>query len=78
MEIEIVVAASKRAQQTRDVPSFVSVVTAAEIKEHGYRTLADVLQDRGPASTSPTTATTRYVGVRGFSAPATTTRASCS
>jgi outer membrane receptor for ferrienterochelin and colicin len=44
MKIEVVVAASKREQRTRDVPSFVSVVTAAQIRDHGYRTLADVLR----------------------------------
>jgi outer membrane cobalamin receptor len=44
MKIEFVVAGSKRAQDPRDVASFVSVVTAADIKEHGYRTLADVLR----------------------------------
>ena len=68
MLIEVVVAGSKRPQQTREVPSFVSVVSAADIREHGYRTLADVLrtlsgfyvaQDRNYS----------YVGVRGFNRP---------
>lgn len=45
MKIEVVFAGSKRAQETRSVVgSFVSIVTAAEIKEHGYRTLANMLK----------------------------------
>jgi len=66
MKIEIVVAGSKRAQQSRDVPSFVSVVTAAEIKEHGYRTLADVLRTL-PGFYVSNDRNYSYIGVRGFS-----------
>jgi iron complex outermembrane receptor protein len=65
MEIEIVVAASKRAQTTREVPSFVTVVTAAEIKAHGYRTLADVLQTL-PSFYVSNDRNYSFVGVRGF------------
>jgi iron complex outermembrane receptor protein len=68
MKIEVVFAASKRAQQTRDVPSFVSVVTAAEIKEHAYRTLADVLKTL-PSFYIANDRNYSYVGVRGFERP---------
>ncbi len=68
MKIEIVVAGSKRAQDPRDVPSFVSVVTAAEIKEHGYRTLADVLRTL-PGFYVSNDRNYSYIGVRGFSRP---------
>jgi outer membrane receptor for ferrienterochelin and colicin len=68
MKIEVVFAASKRAQQTRDVPSFVSVVTSAEIKEHGYRTLADVLKTL-PSFYIANDRNYSYVGVRGFERP---------
>ena len=68
MKIEIVVAGSKRAQDPRDVPSFVSVVTAADIKEHGYRTLADVLRTL-PGFYVSNDRNYSYVGVRGFSRP---------
>lgn len=68
MKIEIVVAGSKRAQQSRDVASFVSVVTAAEIKEHGYRTLADVLRTL-PGFYVSNDRNYSYIGVRGFSRP---------
>ena len=68
MQIEVVVAGSKREQQTRDVASFVSVVTAAEIKDHGYRTLADVLRTL-PGFYVSNDRNYSYVGVRGFSRP---------
>jgi hypothetical protein len=69
MKIEIVVAGSKRAQESRDVPSFVSVVSAAEIREHGYRTLA---------STSPTTVITPTSGFVDSAGRVIGTRAFCS
>jgi outer membrane receptor for ferrienterochelin and colicin len=68
MQIEVVMAGSKREQQTRDVASFVSVVTAAEIREHGYRTLADVLRTL-PGFYVSNDRNYSYVGVRGFSRP---------
>jgi outer membrane receptor for ferrienterochelin and colicin len=68
MEIEIVVGASKRVQETREVPSFVTIVTAAEIKSHGYRTLADVLQTQ-PSFYSSTDRNYSFAGVRGFERP---------
>jgi iron complex outermembrane receptor protein len=68
MKIEIVVAGSKRAQDSRDVASSVSVVTAADIKEHGYRTLADVLRTL-PGFYVSNDRNYSYIGVRGFSRP---------
>jgi iron complex outermembrane receptor protein len=68
MLIEIVVAGSKHVQQSRDVASFVSVVTSAEIREHGYRTLADVLRTL-PGFYVSNDRNYSYVGVRGFSRP---------
>jgi outer membrane receptor for ferrienterochelin and colicin len=65
MQVEIVVAGSKRAQNTRDVPSFVTVVTAAEIREHGYRTLGDVLKTLSSFYVT-NDRNYSYVGVRGF------------
>jgi outer membrane cobalamin receptor len=66
MKIEIVVAGSKREQEARDVASFVSVVSAAEIKEHGYRTLADALRTL-PGFYVSNDRNYSYVGIRGFS-----------
>ena len=68
MKVEVVFAGSKRAQQSRDVPSFVSVVTAAEIKQHGYRTLGDVLKTL-PSFYVSNDRNYSYIGVRGFSRP---------
>jgi iron complex outermembrane receptor protein len=68
MKLEVVVAASKRAEQTRDVPSFVSVVTAADIEEHGYRTLADELKTLAGFYVS-NDRNYSYIGVRGVSRP---------
>ncbi len=39
-----VFSASEHAQDVRDAPSSVTVITADEIQRHGYRTLADVLR----------------------------------
>jgi iron complex outermembrane receptor protein len=65
MEIEVVFAGSKREQQARAVPSFVSVVTGAQIKAHGYRTLADVLKTL-PSFYISSDRNYSFVGVRGF------------
>jgi iron complex outermembrane receptor protein len=68
MKIEVVVAGSKRAQEARDVASFVSVVSAADIRQHGYRTLADVLRTL-PGFYVTNDRNYSYLGVRGFSRP---------
>jgi outer membrane receptor for ferrienterochelin and colicin len=68
MKVEVVFAASKRAQNSREVPSFVSVVTAADIKEHGHRTLADVLKTL-PSFYVSNDRNYSFIGVRGFSLP---------
>jgi iron complex outermembrane receptor protein len=65
MKVEVVVAGSKRAQQTRDVASFVSVVTAADIKQHGYRTLSAVLNTL-PSFYLSNDRHFTFLGVRGF------------
>ena len=60
--------ASKFPQKVSDAPSAVSIVTAADIKAYGYRTLADVLQSiRGLYVTNDHNYS--YLGARGFSRP---------
>ena len=63
-----VVWASKIAQQISDSPSAVAIVTAADIRAYGYRTIADVINSmRGLYTTYDRRY--QYMGGRGFGAP---------
>ncbi|WP_263533041.1 TonB-dependent receptor plug domain-containing protein [Paucibacter sp. TC2R-5] len=63
-----VITASKLAKQVSDSPSAVSIVTAADIRTFGYRTLADVINSmRGLYTTFDRRY--EYLGGRGFGAP---------
>lgn len=63
-----VYSASKHLQDTKEAPSSVTVITADDIQQHGYRTLADVLQSvRGFFATYDRNYTN--LGVRGFARP---------
>ena len=67
-EIPSVFTASKFEQKVTDAPSAVSIITAAEIRKYGYRTLADILRSlRGFYTTYDRQ--TEYLGVRGFGRP---------
>jgi len=66
MDIEVVFAASKRHQNPREVASVVTVVSSAQIRQHGYQTLADVLRSV-PSFYISYDRNYAYVGVRGFS-----------
>jgi len=60
--------ASKFPQRVSDAPSAVTVISAAEIKAYGYRTLGDVLRSiRGLHITDDRNY--QYLGVRGFGRP---------
>lgn len=67
-EIPSVFSASKYEQKVTEAPSAVSIVTAAEIKRYGYRTLADLLRSLRSFHLSFDRAT-ELVGVRGFNRP---------
>src|SRR4051794_17134521 len=63
-----VYSASKFAQKISEAPSAVSVVTAADIKAYGWRTLADILRSmRGLYVTYDRNYS--YLGARGFLRP---------
>jgi iron complex outermembrane receptor protein len=60
--------ASKHAQDASDAPVSITIITKADIRANGYRTLADALQDvRGFWVNSDRNYS--YVGVRGFARP---------
>lgn len=63
-----VVSASKFPQRMTEAPASVTVITAADIKDYGHRTLADVLRSiRGLYVSYDRNYS--YLGVRGFSRP---------
>lgn len=63
-----VYSASKFVQKTAEAPASVSIITAADIRHYGYRTLADILGSvRGLFVTYDRNY--EYVGVRGFNRP---------
>lgn len=60
--------ASKFAQPLREAPSAVTVITAADIRAYGYRTLADILRSV-PGLYITDDRNYSYVGARGFARP---------
>lgn len=63
-----VYAASKLVQDVARAPASVSIITSSEIRNHGYRTLADILRSvRGFYVSYDRNYS--YVGIRGFSRP---------
>ncbi len=63
-----VLSAARLAQQISDAPSAVAIVTAQDIKDYGYRTLADILNSMRGLYTTYDHAFD-YLGGRGFSRP---------
>jgi iron complex outermembrane receptor protein len=70
MQIEVgqVVGASRREQSVHDAPSSVTVLTAAQIRDHGYRTLAEALRSV-PGLHVTNDRNYSYLAVRGFYVP---------
>jgi iron complex outermembrane receptor protein len=68
MEVASVTGAARHEQRVTEAPSSVTVITAADIRTFGWRTLADVLRGvRGFFVTNDRNYS--YVGVRGFGRP---------
>lgn len=68
VDVPPVFGAARRLQPSTEAPSSVTVVTAADIARHGYRTLADILAGvRGFYVTYDRSYS--YLGARGFSIP---------
>jgi outer membrane receptor for ferrienterochelin and colicins len=65
MEVEVVFAASRHEENPREAPFPVFIVSRDEIRQHGCRTLAEVL-DRVPGFYVTNDRNYQYVGVRGF------------
>ena len=60
--------ASKQSQLMSEAPATVTVITRDEIREHGYRTLGDVMRTV-PGLHVSNDRNYEYLGVRGFSRP---------
>ena len=60
--------ASKQPQRMSEAPASVTVITGDEIREHGYRTLGDVMRTVSGLHVS-NDRNYEYLGVRGFSRP---------
>jgi outer membrane receptor for ferrienterochelin and colicin len=53
-DVRLVFSASRYAQDVREAPASVTIITAAEIQRYGYRTLADVLAASSHTTIAPT------------------------
>src|SRR5207253_1267353 len=69
MQMRVVTAASKSAQPISDAPSSVVVLTASDIRDHGWRTLPDALATL-PGLYVTNDRNYTYLGARGFLRPA--------
>jgi len=68
MEVATVYSASKFTQKITEAPSAVTIITAADIKTYGYRSLTDILRGvRGFYTAYDRNY--EYIGIRGFARP---------
>lgn len=68
VDVQKVSVASKRRQKVNEAPSSVTIITSDDIRQYGYRTIADILRSvRGFNVTYDRNYA--YIGVRGFGRP---------
>src|SRR5689334_17205322 len=63
LDIDSVYGASGFKQEVSNVPASITIVTAEEIKRHGYRTLSDILRNI-PGMYVTSDRDTSYIGMR--------------
>ncbi|TWI43781.1 iron complex outermembrane receptor protein [Pseudoduganella flava] len=68
MDVTMVTSASRFAQRASDAPSAVAVLTSQDVREHGWRTLADALATL-PGLYVSNDRNYTYLGARGFLRP---------
>jgi iron complex outermembrane receptor protein len=68
MGVTLVTSASRFAQRASDAPSAVSVLTSQDVREHGWRTLAEALSSL-PGLYISDDRNYAYIGARGFQRP---------
>jgi len=68
VEVDSVYGASGYKQKVSDAPASITIITADEIRRHGYRTLADILRNV-PGFYVTYDRTYDYLGERGFGPP---------
>jgi outer membrane receptor protein involved in Fe transport len=68
MGVTVVTSASRFAQRASDAPSSVSVLTSQDVREHGWRTLAEALASL-PGLYISEDRNYSYIGARGFQRP---------
>ncbi|HUT34724.1 MAG TPA: TonB-dependent receptor [Planctomycetota bacterium] len=68
VQVNTVYAAARHEQRVCEAPAAVSIITAADIRRYGYRTLADIVASV-PGCYSTYDRNYHHLGVRGFSRP---------
>ncbi len=68
VEVDTVVAASRHKQKLSEAPACVTIISAEDIRRHGYRSLADILRSV-PGLYTTYDRNYHHLGIRGFNRP---------